>query len=310
MANAVDKVLYIAGYGRSGSTVLDIILGNHPDIVSAGELTYLMDDWHAPGRRCACGASYVDCAFWKELPEAVSLSEETARVERMVERRRATVSVLLDTIPDGAKDTYRRVQRGVFSYLTETAGASIVVDSSKSAGDAALRFYALSEIAGLDVYVLHLVRDGRATMASCVRKGSNWALEGHADSPVFPGMRAAAGWTLANGWVMGLSHRYVRPGRYLRVQFEEMTARPARTLEAIGSFMGIDVSMLVDRVERGDNFEVGHNVGGNRIRHNQSIRLQKKKDSDREPWSNLSTHHRFLFALSGQWLNSWMGYSG
>ena len=304
----MDKVLYIAGYGRSGSTVLDIILGNHPDIVSAGELTYLIDDWHTPGRWCACGDSYVDCEFWEELPEAVSLSEEAAQVARRIERRRATVPVLLDAIPDGVKDTYRRVQRGVFSYLTDTAGASIVVDSSKSAGDAALRFYALSEIAGLDVYVLHLVRDGRATMASYVRKGSNWALEGHADSPVFPGMRATAGWTLANGWVLGLSHRYVRPERYMRVQFEEVTARPGRTLEAIGAFVGTDVSVLVDRVARGDGFEVGHNVGGNRIRHNQSVRLQKK-ESDREPWSNLSMYHRFLFALSGQWLNSRMGYS-
>ena len=300
--------MYIAGYGRSGSTVLDIILGNHPDIVSAGELTYLIDDWHTPGRWCACGDSYVDCEFWEELPEAVSLSEEAAQVARRIERRRATVPVLLDAIPDGVKDTYRRVQRGVFSYLTDTAGASIVVDSSKSAGDAALRFYALSEIAGLDVYVLHLVRDGRATMASYVRKGSNWALEGHADSPVFPGMRATAGWTLANGWVLGLSHRYVRPERYMRVQFEEVTARPGRTLEAIGAFVGTDVSVLVDRVARGDGFEVGHNVGGNRIRHNQSVRLQKK-ESDREPWSNLSMYHRFLFALSGQWLNSRMGYS-
>lgn len=300
--------MYIAGYGRSGSTVLDIILGNHPRIVSAGELTYLADDWRTPGRRCACGTSYVDCEFWKGLPEAVSLSEETAQVVRRIERRRAAVPVLLDVIPDEVKDTYRRVQRGVFSYLTETAGATIVVDSSKSAGDAALRFYALSEIAGLDVYVLHLVRDGRATMASCVRKGSNWALEGHADSTVFPGVRAAAGWTLANGWVLGLSHRYVCPDRYMRVQFEEMTARPARTLEAIGSFMGIDVSMLVDRVARGYDFEVGHNVGGNRVRHNQSIRLQKR-ESDCEPWSNLSMYHRFLFAFSGQWLNSRMGYS-
>ena len=34
-------VLYIAGYGRSGSTVLDMLLGTHPRIIGGGELTHL-----------------------------------------------------------------------------------------------------------------------------------------------------------------------------------------------------------------------------------------------------------------------------
>ncbi len=36
------KVLYITGAGRSGSTILDIVLGNHPDIESTGELSNLV----------------------------------------------------------------------------------------------------------------------------------------------------------------------------------------------------------------------------------------------------------------------------
>lgn len=305
----MEKVLYIAGYGRSGSTVLDVILGNHPDVVSVGELTYLVDDWNASGRRCACGASYPDCRFWGGLSGVASLSEETAQTVRTVERRRATVPVLLDAVSERVKEKYRRFQRGLFSYLSETTGASIMVDSSKSAGDAALRFYALSQIAGLDVYVLHLVRDGRATLASCVQKGSNWALEGHAEQPRIPGLRAVAGWTLANLWVLGLSNKYLRPNRYLRVRFEDLTAHPTSTLERIGDYVGIDVEELVGRAVNGRSFDVGHNVGGNRIRHEQSIRLHHRKASDREPWSHLSAHHRCAFAICGQWLNWKLGYS-
>jgi hypothetical protein len=284
---------------------LDVILGNHPEIVSAGELTYLVEDWRTPGRRCACGASYANCEFWAGLPEAVSLTKETSRAVRQIERRRATVPVLLDAVPGEVQATYRRFQRGVFSYLTETIGTSIVVDSSKSAGDAAMRFYALSRIAGLDVYVLHLVRDGRATMASCVRKGSNWALEGHADPPTLPGMRAAAGWTLANGWVLGLSRRYVQPDRYMRVQFEDLTTHPARTLEAIGAFLGVNVEMLIDRVQRGEDFDVGHNVGGNRVRKNGTIQL-RTTGSDRRREDGLRWHHRLAFTAVGGWLNHYL----
>ena len=32
------QIIYIMGYGRSGSTLLDIILGNHPEIQSLGEV--------------------------------------------------------------------------------------------------------------------------------------------------------------------------------------------------------------------------------------------------------------------------------
>lgn len=304
----MGKVLFIAGYGRSGSTVLDVILGNHPDVVSAGELTYLLDDWKIPGRRCACGAPYADCKFWKGLREAVPLTEETTRIVRRIERRRSTVPVLFDAIPDEEKKLYHRFQQGVFAYLMDTGDASIVVDSSKSAGDAAMRFYALSQIAGLDMYVLHLVRDGRATMGSYVRNGSNWALEGHSEQPRFPGMRGLAGWTLANLWVMGLSKRYFHPDRYLRVRFEDLTTNPGETLEAIGDFVGIEVEELVDGVASGDSFDVGHNVGGNRIRHNQSIQLQRKNNSDCTPGMSLSAYHRILFSIFGQWLNSTLGY--
>jgi len=302
----VSKVLYIAGYGRSGSTVLDVILGNHPEVVSAGELTYLIDEWRTPGRRCACGASYANCEFWKGLPETVSLSEETAQqVVRRIERRCATVPVLLDALPEEVKEAYHRFQRGVFSYLMETAEASIVVDSSKSAGDAAMRLHTLSQIAGLDVYVLHLVRDGRATMASCVRTGSNWALEGHADSPVFPGMRAAAGWTLANFWVLGLSRQYVQPDRYLRIHFEDLTTHPARTLDAIGAFVGIDMDGIIDQVTRGDAFEVGHNVGGNRVRKKDTIQL-RTSSSNRRKEHDLHWYQHLAFTAVGGWLNHYL----
>ena len=38
---ARPKILYIVGAGRSGSTILDIALGNSPEICSSGELVHL-----------------------------------------------------------------------------------------------------------------------------------------------------------------------------------------------------------------------------------------------------------------------------
>lgn len=52
---AAVPILYVGGTGRTGSTVLDRMLGNVPGVFAAGELTWL---WFAlrSGGRCACGA--------------------------------------------------------------------------------------------------------------------------------------------------------------------------------------------------------------------------------------------------------------
>lgn len=41
----MTEVFYIAGYGRSGSTVLDMLLGMHPAILGMGELTHVFEYW-------------------------------------------------------------------------------------------------------------------------------------------------------------------------------------------------------------------------------------------------------------------------
>ncbi|CAA9219325.1 MAG: hypothetical protein AVDCRST_MAG93-380, partial [uncultured Chloroflexia bacterium] len=83
------RVLKITGLGRSGSTVLDIVLGNHPDIESVGEVSRLIrTGWISreslrgidPKKRavpiCTCGKRldvlYVDtpdeaCPFWSSV---------------------------------------------------------------------------------------------------------------------------------------------------------------------------------------------------------------------------------------------------
>ena len=296
----MNKILYIAGYGRSGSTVLDVILGNHPDIVSVGELAYLLDDWGEPDRHCACGRLYRQCTFWKHLPDVVSVSEDIRRIVRHIEKRSRTFPILSGTVNLERQREYRVFQRRLFSYIQEQSGKSIVLDSSKSARDTALRFYALSKIADLDVYVLHLVRDGRATMASCVRKGSNWALEGYRQPKRFPGLRAALGWTLTNSWTVALAKRYLSPDRYLQIRFGDLTSDPASVLNQIGQFVGVEAGILVEWVEQGKGFEVGHNVGGNRVRLEKQIHLRTDENTAGD--GTLNWYHQLCFEAIGGWV--------
>src|SRR5262245_54968891 len=61
----LDLYLYIMGRGRSGSTILDILLGNSSQIESVGELVFALS--RADRDRCSCGLMLSHCFFWRQV---------------------------------------------------------------------------------------------------------------------------------------------------------------------------------------------------------------------------------------------------
>ena len=62
----IVKLIYIGGYGRSGSTLLERILASHPNIVGCGELHNIEDDF-IQNEMCGCGQRASDCDFYRAL---------------------------------------------------------------------------------------------------------------------------------------------------------------------------------------------------------------------------------------------------
>lgn len=63
-------LVVIASAGHSGSTLLDLLLGNHPQVCSAGEMNRLT--LNSADRVCACGATIDDCAYWTSVRAAIT----------------------------------------------------------------------------------------------------------------------------------------------------------------------------------------------------------------------------------------------
>lgn len=80
--------LYIAGSGHSGSTLLDMLLGGHPQVASLGEPIFLVfnSNEHKTMDRCTCGLHVLDCPFWRRAEAGarhlLSLNEEEPHVLR------------------------------------------------------------------------------------------------------------------------------------------------------------------------------------------------------------------------------------
>jgi hypothetical protein len=60
-------VLYLAGWGRSGTTVLDNVLGQTTGMFSAGELHEIWQHGLAEHRLCGCNTPLTRCDVWKRV---------------------------------------------------------------------------------------------------------------------------------------------------------------------------------------------------------------------------------------------------
>jgi len=270
----MSELIYIAGYGRSGSTALDTLLGNHPTVFGAGELTHLFDGWRA-GRACACGAAYPDCPFWREVMgqlEAALPGLELATVQGVNRRVESVLSPPLLLADRRLTSLYRDVWTTTLRAIRRVSGKEIIVDSSKSARTSAWRARALVTWCGVDLKVIHLVRDPRAVMWSILR-GSNRGLEMGQDAELPGGAyRALFSWSWVNGLVDWSSARRFRSD-LLRLRYEDIFSRPLQGLRLLGAFVDLDMQPLIDRVVSGEELDPGHGVGGNRTRRQGPLRL-------------------------------------
>ncbi|MEM6577878.1 MAG: sulfotransferase [Pseudomonadota bacterium] len=286
-------MLYIAGYSRCGSTILDMVLNAAQGAVSTGELTYLLDDAADPSRLCTCGKPFHSCGRYGGWTANRSTTE--AALVRRVESR-AGLQALLSEQPRTEIDrVYAQYAQSLFAHIHDQTGAKVIVDSSKSAKDAAGRPLALARIAGLDVRVLHLTRDPRATIRSYLDRGSNWVLEGHRAPKTLESWRPILGWTLANRLAAKVG-RALGPENYMHIRLEDILNDPEAGLARVGDFAGLDLAPVAAAVLSGQPFAAGHNVGGNRTR----LKPQTIKLSSAQPQTLPAGHDLCLRLLGGK----------
>jgi len=275
------QVVYILGNSRSGSTILDTLLGNHPAIESVGELVNLPELGWLANQYCACGSRARECVFWEQVRkrwlESTSLScpAEYVRLQNHVGRYRRLLPGFHR--PDTASAEFLRYAdctAALFETIGEVSGKSIVVDSSKIP----LRAFLLSLIPQLDLKIIHLVRDARGVAWSLRKSFKADALAGvQRDIRPQPIAQTVIEWMRINAqsnWVRGkLDAR-----RSMGVRYEELTADPRRTLGRIGDLIGCELRELADKVEQDQALSVGHTIAGNRMRMAGQARLRPDEE--------------------------------
>ncbi len=269
------RVLSIVGYGRSGSTILDIVLGNHAQILSAGELINLERSW-TNDEYCSCGRRVHACSFWGSVLEALEsrISRfdpgEYGQLRRRYERARALPHLLVRSrATAGSPGAYADRMRALFQALREVGGRPVIVDSSKSPE----RALALSLVPGIDVRVAHLVRDVRGVAWSLKQEYRRDDAAGIQRAvPSRPTWRSALSWSWVNVRASLASGRF-RPDHRALLRYEDFATRPQGSLATIGRLLEVDMQDLIEKILAGEAMGVGHVIAGNRVRMQGALQL-------------------------------------
>ena len=234
------RVLYVGGLGRSGSTLIERLVGQLPGVCAVGELVHLWERGITDDERCGCGEPFSQCPFWLQVGKAAFGGWDEIDVSRVgalraqVDRNRFIPALARRQV---RPETRRRLAEytsyyaRLYAAVADVSGCDLVVDSSKHASLA----FCLRREPDVDLRVLHLVRDPRAVAYSWGRQ----VLRPDTDRPSYmtrySAVTAAKQWDVQNA----AFHLLARTGcPTMRLRYEDFTAQPELALRRVASFAG------------------------------------------------------------------------
>ncbi|MGH2769465.1 MAG: sulfotransferase domain-containing protein [Actinomycetota bacterium] len=260
------RVVYFAGTGRSGSSIIGNILGQVEGFFSAGELQEIWQRGLVENWLCGCGAPFEDCPIWRGVLEdafrgAGNLDvEEILGALRRVARIRHVPLVLAARCFPGL--LRRRLGETVellealYVALARAAGGAVIVDSSKRPSYG----YLLGLLPSVDLHVVHLVRDPRGAAYSWGRRK---AQADAGSGRYMDEMRPAKSALLWSIWNTTAELLWAGSGRYLRLRYEDVIRRPREALVEILAMLGRQGADLSFVNENTVELDVNHTVSGN-----------------------------------------------
>lgn len=231
--NSNAELLFVTGASRSGTTMLNRVLGSHSDILGMNELHYFGDIWSPCENDCLSAQKANRLGAWILSRQAGGIwggGPGQADVERAEQ--------LLRSLPSGAtgKDVYAEV----VSNIAARAGKRIACEQTPRN-----IFYAKYI---LDAYenarVIQLIRDPRSVVASQKNRWKRRKLGGRS-TPLSEIVRVWMNYhpyTMTKLWMNAANTGEALKGhsRFIQIRFEDLITKPEETIRKLCQFIGVD----------------------------------------------------------------------
>lgn len=298
-ADGRPRVLFLGGLGRSGTTVLERVLGELPGTCAVGELVHLWQRGVLEDETCGCGEPFSRCAFWTAVGARAfagwtpELAGRMVQLQRRVDRTRFVPRLALSRSLGRRRaelDEYVTAFTRLYAAIAQTTGGAVVIDSSKHPSLA----FCLRTAPDIDLRVLHVVRDSRGVAYSWtkdVRRPESATGEGLMTR--YSPARSAVLWA-GHNLCLGVLGRLGTARLLLR--YEDFVAEPRPVLSRLADFAGLDLpaGALEFVSDGGVRLGSSHTVSGNPVRFSTGPLRLRRDDTWR---SRLPRRRRLLVSL-------------
>lgn len=265
-------LVYILSNGRSGSTLLDLLLGAQRGFWTMGEVQLITWEMQDPRNLCGCGDPIQRCGFWEAALEEATLGDDHV-IRRFREspgsgkaiRPRELIPLYLDFPTKCSQASEKMVTYGqansrllssVLRHAEKETGNEVrwLVDASKDP----YRLLWLARSGRFDLRVLHITKDPRSFVYS-MTKGSNGTYQG----PLSKTLRMALRWRIENAIMLKVCREAIPVSNWSTLRYQDVAERPAETLDSVTDEIGIKLSEKVTPKIRA---YTNHAVSGNKMR--------------------------------------------
>lgn len=261
------KVLFIGGWGRSGSTILERMLGQIHGFFPVGEIYHIWKRGFDQNQLCSCRSPFRQCAFWHAVIEEIFRKVnkpdvgELLSLQHYTTRLRYLPQLTFPGLRWGGYEKqfqkYTHILSQLYAAIKKVSGCKVIVDSSKEPAHG----FILNAIPTIQLHVVHLIRDSRAVAYSWQRKKRRpevyWKNE---YMPRYSPIKSAVEWNLRNQ-TAGLLSRFCK--RSVRESYENLVKSPQCTLSRIIKDFKHPQNNLDFLKDRAVKLDTHHTLSGN-----------------------------------------------
>ncbi|MGK7952408.1 MAG: sulfotransferase [Xenococcaceae cyanobacterium] len=283
------NLIYIASTGRSGSTILDNLLGAHSQILTTGEIQIWPHEILQRGfQKCGCGKSIPDCPFRTKMSQKINpLEQSEPKINFFREKHTGGKTLRWQYLSEFMTkrdignhqliETYGKNNYKLFQSLLETSEEVTgvrpewIVDASKDP----YRLLWLIKSGMFNIKVLHIIKDPRAFIYSMIR-----GFLAHPDKYSHLELTKltvakSLSWIVQNYLISKIAQNHILPEDYLFIPYEEFASQPNNILKKITTIIECDFEEEVINNFRQQEI---HTIAGNRLARsdNRPIQLDQK----------------------------------
>ena len=254
-------LIYIMGAGRSGTTALATFLGNSREIQNIGEMHQFFD-YLNKNKECSCGTLFTECKFWNEKlsPELLNSSFKNRVLSEKMESHSSIIKHLFKLFTKQELEQYSSIHFKILEQISINNDKKIILDSSKYIG----RALSLNNLKDFDLKVIYVVRDVRGVINSFLKK---------VQTTKHP-LNTILYYLIVNSAASFIA-TFILKRKVIKIKYEDLVDKPIFLFERLENFLKLDLTDVKSNIKNKKLFEIGHIVGGNRIRSNKNIYLKK-----------------------------------